>query len=129
MSERGRHVNCQPDRCVFTAGDPCGVVALAELGRANAEARSLRAQLAAVEGVSACGGCGGPHRFDTSVPSVLWNRVIRPLDIGEYLCLTCIVREFAKAGISFTATLWGDGLGGLPIAGESKLMKRYGVSI
>ena len=78
----------------------------------------LRAQLAAVEGVSACGGCGGPHRFDTSVPSVLWNRVIRPLDIGEYLCLACIVREFARAGVSFTATLWGDGFDGLPIAVE-----------
>lgn len=68
--------------------------------------------------MSACGGCGGPHRFDTSVPSVLWNRVIRSLGISEYLCLTCILRAFARAGISFTATLWGDGFDGLPIAVE-----------
>lgn len=51
-----------------------------------------------------CGGCGGPHRFDTSVPSVLWNRVIRSQGLSEYLCAACIVREFAKAGVSFTAT-------------------------
>jgi hypothetical protein len=62
-----------------------------------------------------CGGCGGPHPFDTSVPSVLWNRVIRAKNIPEYLCTTCIVREFAKAGVSFTATLWGDKFNGLPV--------------
>lgn len=65
-----------------------------------------------------CGGCGGPHRFDTSVPSVLWNRVIREQGLSEYLCTACIVREFAKAGVSFTATLWGDGVDGIPIAVE-----------
>lgn len=62
-----------------------------------------------------CGGCGGAYRFDTSVPSVLWNRVIRPLGGSEYLCTACIVRAFAKAGVSFTAELWGEDFGGLPI--------------
>ena len=66
----------------------------------------------------ACGGCGGPHLFDTSVPSVLWNRVIRPQGTSEYLCTSCIVRAFARAGMSFTATLWGDGFNGLPLAVE-----------
>jgi hypothetical protein len=67
-----------------------------------------------------CGGCGGPHRFDTSVPSVLWNRVIRSQGISEFLCTSCIVREFARAGVSFTATLWSDEFHGLPIAVEVK---------
>ena len=62
-----------------------------------------------------CGGCGGPHRFDTSVPSVVWNAVIRKKGLSEYLCLGCVVREFVREGRSFTATLWGDGLGGIPI--------------
>ena len=57
-----------------------------------------------------CGGCGGPHNFDTSVPSVVWNEVIRAKGGSEYLCLTCIVREFAKVGRSFTATLYGASL-------------------
>ena len=68
--------------------------------------------------MSTCGGCGGPHRFDTSVPSVLWNRVVRAQGLSDYLCLPCIVRAFAKAGVSFPATLWGDGFDGLPIAVE-----------
>jgi hypothetical protein len=63
----------------------------------------------------ACGSCGGPHQFDTSVPSVLWNQVIRPLGISEYLCTSCIVREFAKVGVSFTAELYGDGFQGVPL--------------
>jgi hypothetical protein len=54
-----------------------------------------------------CGRCGGPHPFDTSIPSPVWNEVIRPLGISEYLCLTCIVTLFAQAGRSFTAELWG----------------------
>lgn len=62
-----------------------------------------------------CGNCGGPHRFDTSVPSVVWNDVIRRRGLSEYLCLNCIVREFVRARRSFTATLWGDCLGGFPI--------------
>lgn len=65
-----------------------------------------------------CGGCDGPHRFDTSVPSVLWNRVVRAQGLSDYLCTACIVRAFAKAGVSFTATLYGDGFDGLPIAVE-----------
>ena len=61
----------------------------------------------------------GPHRFDTTVPSVLWNRVIRARGDNEYLCTTCIVRAFARAGVSFTAVLYGDDFpGGLPIAVE-----------
>lgn len=63
-----------------------------------------------------CARCGGPHPFDTTVPSVRWNAVIRAHGLAEYLCLTCIVRAFAKSGESFTATLWGDGFGGLPIS-------------
>lgn len=62
-----------------------------------------------------CAQCGGPHRFDTAVPSVLWNRVIRPLGVPEYLCTTCIVRAFVLAGVSFTAFLYGDGMDGVPI--------------
>jgi hypothetical protein len=56
-----------------------------------------------------CEKCGGPYRFDTSVPSVLWNRVIRPLGWG-YLCASCVLREFALQGESFSAVLSGDGL-------------------
>lgn len=62
------------------------------------------------ETVGHCGGCGGPHDFDTSVPSVVWNEVIRAQGGSEYLCTSCIVRAFAKAGRSFTATLYGAGL-------------------
>jgi hypothetical protein len=64
---------------------------------------------------AACGGCGGPHPFDTSVPSVRWNAVIRSQELDEYLCLTCIVKAFAQCGESFTATLWGGEFNGLPI--------------
>ena len=63
----------------------------------------------------ACGSCGGPHRFDTSVPSVLWNRVIRGQGLPDYLCTSCVVRAFAAAGESFTAELYGDGFSGLTI--------------
>ncbi len=54
-----------------------------------------------------CSGCGGPHPFDTTVPSVRWNAVIRKAGLPEYLCLTCIVSAFVKAGESFTAELIG----------------------
>lgn len=58
----------------------------------------------------ACSGCGGPHPFDTTVPSVIWNEIIRAQGLPDYLCLTCIVRAFALAGRSFTADLvGGDG--------------------
>lgn len=57
---------------------------------------------------SACALCGGPHDFDTSVPSAVWNRVIRAKGLPEYLCTTCIVREFVRAGEGFTAQLWNE---------------------
>jgi len=62
-----------------------------------------------------CGGCGGPHRFDTSVPSRAWNAVIRARGLSEYLCTSCILREFVREGRSFTAELYGDGMGGVPV--------------
>jgi hypothetical protein len=62
-----------------------------------------------------CGGCGGPHPFDTSVPSVLWNRVVRAAGLSDYLCLTCIVSAFAQAGEGFTAELWGASFNGLVV--------------
>lgn len=64
----------------------------------------------------ACSLCGGPHPFDTSVPSVVWNRTIRSRGLPEYLCLTCIVTVFACLGESFTAELIGGPFsGGVPI--------------
>lgn len=63
-----------------------------------------------------CAGCGGAYRFDTVVPNVVWNSVIRAAGMPEYLCTTCIVRAFAKAGVSFTAELWGEEFNGLPVA-------------
>lgn len=61
-----------------------------------------------------CGGCGGPHRYDTSVPSVLWNKVVRARGFSDYLCATCILEVFAKAGegVSFHAQLYGAGFAG-----------------
>lgn len=59
-----------------------------------------------------CKGCGGPHPFDTSLPNDQWNAVIRYQKLPEYLCFTCIVKEFAKVGKDFTCTLWGDGFNG-----------------
>jgi hypothetical protein len=64
-----------------------------------------------------CGRCGGPHRFDTSVDSVAWNRVIRAQTLPEYLCLSCIVLAFVAAGeTALNATLWGEGLDGVAVA-------------
>ena len=54
-----------------------------------------------------CGLCGGPHPFDTVIPSVVWNRVVRAQGLPDYLCLTCIVRAFVATGESFTAELIG----------------------
>ncbi len=54
-----------------------------------------------------CGLCGGPHPFDTTVPSVIWNRIVRAQGLPDYLCLTCIVRAFVAAKESFTAELIG----------------------
>lgn len=62
-----------------------------------------------------CSGCGGPHEFDTSVPSELWNKVIRGGGYADYLCLTCIVAAFAHQGQDFTATLWGGNFRGTAI--------------
>ncbi len=62
-----------------------------------------------------CALCGGPHTFDTSVQRDQWNKVIRAQGLPEYLCTTCIVREFAKAGESFSAKLWGDDFKGTAI--------------
>lgn len=69
----------------------------------------------AVKGKPRCAKCGGPHPFDTSVPSVRWNVVIRESGLPDFLCFTCILRAFASAGESFTATLWGNVFNGLPI--------------
>ncbi len=87
--------------------------------KAEAALTALRAQLEQRTAENpTCSGCDGPHPFDTSIPSVLWNRVIRAAGLPDYLCLTCIVRAFAKAGVSFTAELYGDDFNGLPIAIE-----------
>jgi len=71
----------------------------------------LRAALAAAPASSPdnppCALCGGPHPFDTTVPSVRWNHVIRRAGLPDYLCLTCIVSAFVQAGESFTAELIG----------------------
>lgn len=85
-------------------------------------AQSLHARVLELErrlkipfGKLPCAQCGGPHDFDTSVDSEIWNRVIRAKELPEYLCTTCIVREFAKAGESFSAKLWGEEFKGTPI--------------
>src|SRR5688572_5902717 len=62
-----------------------------------------------------CGGCGGPHQFDTSVPSATWNAVIRTKGLSEFLCTNCILLEFVREGKSFTAELYGLGLHGTPV--------------
>lgn len=106
---------------------------LADLNQAERELDSLRAaQSAAVAekderiaelerrlripyGKLPCALCGGPHDFDTSVPSDAWNRIIRAKGLPEYLCMTCIVREFVKDGEGFTATLWNEEFNGVAI--------------
>lgn len=63
-----------------------------------------------------CNGCGGAYRFDTSLPSVVWNRIMRVNGEGpELLCAACIILAFVKAGESFTAELFGAGFTGVPI--------------
>lgn len=62
-----------------------------------------------------CSQCGGPHPFDTSVPSVVWNSVIRGRRLPDYMCLTCIVRAFIEVRQSFTAELVGEELPRTPI--------------
>jgi hypothetical protein len=63
-----------------------------------------------------CSLCGGPHRFDTTVPSVVWNEAIRAAGLPEYLCATCIIEQFAKRNESFNCELWGGAFNGLPVA-------------
>lgn len=62
-----------------------------------------------------CAMCRAPYQFDTTIPSRVWNRVVRSRGLPEYLCTTCIVKVFAEAGESFTATLWGGKFNGLAI--------------
>lgn len=62
-----------------------------------------------------CSGCGGPHRFDTSLPSPQWNRCIRGVGLSDHLCTSCILLALIDAGESFFATLWGPKLNGVPI--------------
>lgn len=59
-----------------------------------------------------CGKCNGPHVFDTSVESDQWNAVIRAAGLSDYLCLSCILEVFAKAGKPFDAHLYGDNFHG-----------------
>lgn len=54
-----------------------------------------------------CQRCGGPHQFDTSIASPLWNRVIRDTGEADYLCASCIVLLFVRAETSFEAELFG----------------------
>jgi hypothetical protein len=68
--------------------------------------------------MSKCAGCGGEYRYDISIASTLWNRVIReggPEREGELLCGACILRAFVKAGQSFSAVLSGDDMNGTMI--------------
>jgi hypothetical protein len=46
---------------------------------------------------------------------VVWNAVIRANHLPDYLCLTCIVAAFVRAGQSFTAELVGGGFHRVPI--------------
>lgn len=107
--------NCASVRRV-AVGDPprgsyacdCGFAAVA----ANAANVLTGYRQTAPPGPLKCGRCGGPHRFDTSVPSPLWNAVVRAQGLSEYLCASCVLEVFVLAGESFTATLWSDDLKG-----------------
>ena len=79
------------------------------------EARHQRNITKPIDAPPACVGCGGPHPFDTTLPSPTWNRVIRAAGLPDYLCTTCIVRAFVLAGEGFTAELWGEAFTGTPI--------------
>lgn len=78
----------------------------------DARIEELERRLRIPFGKLPCALCGGPHAFDTSVPTHLWNEVIRAQGLPEYLCTTCIVKEFVKARRDFTARLYGDGFAG-----------------
>lgn len=62
-----------------------------------------------------CQLCGGPHEFDTSIPSQLWNKIIRKNKFPDTLCASCIIKIFTIYKQSFIATLWSDSLNGIPI--------------
>lgn len=79
---------------------------------------ALGAAPPALDPADFCSMCHGPYRFDTSIPSVVWNRVVRAQNLPEYLCLSCILKTFVAAGKSFTAELSGDGFHGEAIAVE-----------
>ena len=86
--------------------------ACAEIGARESQARidALEAELAKATAAGknpSCNICGGPHPFDTVIPSVIWNRVVRDHGLPDYLCLTCIVRAFVAASESFTAEIIG----------------------
>lgn len=81
----------------------------------EARVQELERRLRIPFGKLPCAQCGGPHDFDTSLPSPLWNQVIRAKGLPEYLCTTCIVREFVRANQNFTAELWNEEFNGVPI--------------
>lgn len=56
--------------------------------------------------------CGGAHDFDVSVESPQWNEAIRGGGLPDYLCLSCILEAFAKAGKPFKALLFGETFSG-----------------
>lgn len=88
----------------------------ADLSEATARCAELENRARLSLGSLPCGGCGGPHLFDTSINSVVWNQVIRARGLSEFLCASCVIRAFVLAERSFNATLWGDGLpAGVPI--------------
>lgn len=86
-----------------------------EVGRLNQRIAELERRLKIPFGKLPCALCGGPHDFDTPVPSVVWNSVTRAKNLPDYLCTTCIVREFVREGQSFTAELWNEEFNGVPI--------------
>jgi hypothetical protein len=92
--------------CYAAATDHCihNIRALPSVTETERELE-LERRLRIPFGTLPCAQCGGPHDFDTSIPSELWNHVIRAKGLPEYLCTTCIVREFVRAGTSFTANL------------------------
>lgn len=105
-------MNLDAGEVAKTVNQLCGALEQQVVARGEAEKR--------VEEVERrlripCAQCGGPHEFDTSIPSVVWNRIIRASSLPDYLCTTCIVRAFATAGEGFTATLWGEDFNGVPI--------------
>ena len=87
----------------------------AAVAEARREERERWNRMKPLDADPTCGGCGGPHPFDTSVPSPLWNRIIRGAGLSDYLCTTCIVKAFVLAGEGFTATLWSPDFNGVAL--------------